>query len=116
MARQSNTPKIKALQIPLYHMRGGTSTGVILNKHDLPADEESHDNILRKIMGVPESGHSDQSQITGLGRGAPTSNKLFIIEVVDRENRKVNSTLAQFAAGKSDIDWSGSESFGYWLV
>ena len=97
---------MKTFEIPLYHMRGGTSTGVILNKYDLLGSDDLRDSVLRKIMGVPEFDTPDANQITGLGRGIPTSNKLFIIEVVDKENRKVNSTLAQFAAGKSNIDWS----------
>lgn len=87
-------------------MRGGTSTGVMVNKKDLPGDIASRDIILRKIMGIPEYDLSGNMQITGLGRGSPTSNKLFIIEVIDRSKRKVNSTLAQFASDKRQIDWS----------
>ena len=87
-------------------MRGGTSTGVIVNKKDLPCDIDSRDIILRKIMGIPEYDLSGNMQITGLGRGVPTSNKLFIIEVIDSSKRKVNSTLAQFASDKRHIDWS----------
>jgi 2-methylaconitate cis-trans-isomerase PrpF len=45
-------------------------------------------------------------QITGLGRGPATSNKVFIIEPGDGVRADFNSTLAQLAAEKSAIDWS----------
>ncbi len=92
-------------EIPLYHMRGGTSTGVVINKDDLPVDEKTRDELIRKVMGIPETNIPGNNQITGLGRVIPTSNKLFIVEVVSKEKRKVKSTLAQFAADKSSIDW-----------
>jgi len=57
-------------------------------------------------MGVPETNTPGNTQITGLGREIPTSNKLFIVEVVDKEKSQVKSTLAQLAADKSAIDWS----------
>lgn len=93
-------------EVPLFHMRGGTSTWVIVNASDLPKDETKRDAVLRQIMGVPKADNNDHSQITGLGRGTPTSNKLFIIEVIDKEKYHVKSTLAQFAASKANIDWS----------
>jgi len=95
----------ETFEIPVYYMRGGTSTGVLMKKEDLPMDEEARDEIIRKIMGIPETSTPGNTQITGLGRGIPTSNKLFIVEVVDKEKRTARSTLAQLAADKSTIDW-----------
>ena len=104
----NNSRARRSQEVPLFYMRGGTSTGVVLNKSDLPDNNKERDDLLRKIMGVPqaETVYPNQSQITGLGRGSPTSNKLFILEVIDKERRIIKSTLAQFAAGKSSIDWS----------
>ncbi|WP_289020360.1 PrpF domain-containing protein [Desulfobacter postgatei] len=98
--------RFETIEVPIYHMRGGTSTGVLIKKNDLPIDEKKRDAIIRKIMGVPETNTPGNMQITGLGRGIPTSNKLFIVEVVDKEKSQVKSTLAQLAMDKSTIDWS----------
>jgi 2-methylaconitate cis-trans-isomerase PrpF len=58
-------------------------------------------------MGVPDAGElKGNKQITGLGRGPATSNKVFIVEPGDGVQADFNSTLAQLAAEKSAIDWS----------
>ena len=98
--------RFETIEIPVYYMRGGTSTGVLVKKEDLPIDKRKRDIILRKIMGIPEISTPGNNQITGLGRGIPTSNKVFIVEVADKEKRKARSTLAQLAADKNTIDWS----------
>lgn len=95
------------LHFPVSHMRGGTSTGVLLWGAHLAPFGELREEIIRKIMGVPESGEfKGNKQITGLGRGPATSNKVFIIEPGDGVRADFNSTLAQLAAEKSAIDWS----------
>lgn len=93
-------------EFPVCHVRGGTSTGLILAREALPADEALVEELLRHLMGVPLRGEwPGNTQITGLGRGGPTSNKVFIVERRPGETRMI-STLAQLAAGKSAIDWS----------
>ncbi len=58
-------------------MRGGTSTGIVLWAEHLRPFEQFRDVIIRKIMGVPDEGESKGNlQITGLGRGPSTSNKV----------------------------------------
>lgn len=94
------------LQFPVFHMRGGTSTGLVLAREAVPEDEALLEELLRHLMGVPLVGEwPGNTQITGLGRGIPTSNKVFIVERRPGETRMA-STLAQLAAGKSHIDWS----------
>lgn len=93
-------------EFPVCHARGGTSTGLILAREALPRDEALVEELLRHLMGVPQQGEwPGNTQITGLGRGGPTSNKVFIVERRPGETRMI-STLAQLAAGKSAIDWS----------
>lgn len=88
-------------------MRGGTSTGVIIWGPHLAPLADVKEEIIRKIMGVPDEGElKGNRQITGLGRGPATSNKVFIIEPADGTQADFNSTLAQLAAEKSAIDWS----------
>lgn len=95
------------LHFPVSVMRGGTSTGVILWGPHLAPFGELREEIIRKIMGVPDSGElKGNKQITGLGRGPATSNKVFIVEPGDGEQADFHSTLAQLAAEKSAIDWS----------
>ncbi|MEX2617662.1 MAG: PrpF domain-containing protein [Alphaproteobacteria bacterium] len=95
------------LEIPVYHMRGGTSTGVLLLEEHLPADLALREELIRHIMGVPLQGEvAANSQITGLGRGIPQSCKVFIVDRSDRADADIESTLAQLAPGKAAIDWS----------
>lgn len=95
------------LHFPVSYMRGGTSTGVLLWGVHLAPFGEGREEIIRKIMGVPEAGElKGNKQISGLGRGPATSNKVFIIEPGDGVRADFNSTLAQLAAEKSAIDWS----------
>ena len=45
-----------ALEIPVYHMRGGTSTGVVLYDGHLAKDLALREELIRRIMGVPLEG------------------------------------------------------------
>lgn len=95
------------LEIPLQHVRGGTSTGVLLYEGHLPEDTALREEAIRHIMGVPQAGEAPgDRQITGLGRGIPQSCKVFIVGPSPREDADIQSTLAQLAPGKSEIDWS----------
>ena len=95
------------LHVPVSYMRGGTSTGVVLWGPHLTPFGDLREEIIRKIMGVPDTGElKGNKQITGLGRGPATSNKVFIVEPADGVQADFNSTLAQLAAEKSAIDWS----------
>ena len=95
------------LYFPVSYMRGGTSTGVVLWGPHLSPFGEWREEVIRKIMGVPDAGElKGNKQITGLGRGPATSNKVFIVEPGDGVQADFNSTLAQLAAEKSAIDWS----------
>lgn len=95
------------LEIPVFYMRGGTSTGIVLYDKHLPESLDLREEVIRRIMGVPVTGESSGNrQITGLGRGIPQSNKVFIVGASARDDADIDSTLAQLAADKSAIDWS----------
>ena len=84
------------LEIPVYHMRGGTSTGIVLLDEHLPKDMALREELIRHLMGVPLEGVvSGNKQITGLGRGIPQSCKVFIVSTSDRDDADIDSTLAQ---------------------
>jgi 2-methylaconitate cis-trans-isomerase PrpF len=91
------------------HVRGGTSTGLVIWDRAAPADVSLREELLRHLMGLPLQGTStDSKQITGLGRGYPTSNKVFFAEFEKTPDGapRIVSTLAQLAHGKAEVDWS----------
>lgn len=95
------------LELPVYYMRGGTSTGIVLWEGHLPADLALREEAIRWIMGVPREGEvKGNKQTTGLGRGVTTSNKVFIVNRAPDADADITSTLAQLAADKAAIDWS----------
>ena len=96
-------------EFPVLHVRGGTSTGLVIWDRIAPKQLELREELLRHLMGLPLQGTSaDTKQITGLGRGYPTSNKVFFAEMTTNAagGPQIVSTLAQLAGGKSQIDWS----------
>jgi 4-oxalomesaconate tautomerase len=95
-------------EFPVHHMRGGTSTGLVIWNGAAPADLAVREELLRHLMGVPQHGEAASNrQITGLGRGPATSNKVFFCDVEPTaEGPRLVSTLAQLAADHARIDWS----------
>jgi len=97
------------IEFPIHHMRGGTSTGLVIWDHYAPTDRALREELLRHLMGLPLQGERNGNrQITGLGRGIPTSNKVFFadLEPDGAGGMRMVSTLAQLAADKSAVDWS----------
>lgn len=107
---ESFAPRLRhgVLEFPVHHMRGGTSTGLVLWERWSPQDLTLREELLRHLMGVPLAGQNDRNrQITGLGRGSPTSNKVFFAAIEpDPEGDVLVSTLAQLAHNHGAIDWS----------
>ena len=61
-------------EYPVLAVRGGTSTGLVLEAGLVPEDAALRDELLRHLMGVPLSGENPGNrQTTGLGRGTPTA-------------------------------------------
>jgi 2-methylaconitate cis-trans-isomerase PrpF len=106
------------------HARGGTSTGLVIWDRVAPQELALREELLRHLMGLPLAGTTnDVKQITGLGRGYPTSNKVFFAELKRSASGapQIVSTLAQLASGKAAIDWSVncgnmSASLPYWAI
>ncbi|SHL82445.1 PrpF domain-containing protein [Phytopseudomonas punonensis] len=96
------------IEFPVHHVRGGTSTGLVIWEPFAPADTVLREELLRHLMGVPLTGSQPGNrQITGLGRGAPTSNKVFFADwETTRDGERLVSTLAQLAGDHAAVDWS----------
>ncbi|TBU84421.1 PrpF protein [Pseudomonas dryadis] len=103
-------PRLRAgvLEYPVHHVRGGTSTGLVLWEGFAPREAALREELLRHLLGVPLSGRQPGNrQITGLGRGTPTSNKVFFADwETGAEGGRLVSTLAQLANEHADVDWS----------
>ena len=97
-----------SVEFPVHHVRGGTSTGLVISEHWAPRDQDLREELLRHLMGLPLEGtRAGNKQITGLGRIVPTGNKVFFARLeADGNRRRIVSTFAQLAADKAAIDWS----------
>ncbi|MDR6235850.1 PrpF domain-containing protein [Pseudomonas oryzihabitans] len=95
-------------ELPVHYMRGGTSTGVVIWEPLVPKEEHLRAELLRHLMGVPHTGEAPGNrQITGLGRGPATSNKVFLAHIEETATgQRIVSTLAQLANEHGEIDWS----------
>lgn len=96
------------IEFPVLHVRGGTSTGLVIGEHWAPAEQDLREELLRHLMGLPLDGtRVGNKQITGLGRIVPTGNKVFFARLETTGNgRRIVSTFAQLAADKAAVDWS----------
>ncbi len=96
------------VEFPVHHVRGGTSTGLVISEQWAPRDQVLREELLRHLMGLPLEGtRAGNQQITGLGRIVPTGNKVFFARLEEDGNqRRIVSTFAQLAADKAAIDWS----------
>ena len=96
------------VEFPVLHVRGGTSTGLVISERWAPEEQELREELLRHLMGLPLEGtRAGNKQITGLGRIVPTGNKVFFARMEHAGNRRrIVSTFAQLAADKAAVDWS----------
>ncbi|WP_462382073.1 PrpF domain-containing protein [Pseudomonas sp. Marseille-QA0892] len=107
--RKAITQESGIIWFPVSFMRGGTSTGLVIEEVHAPTEVALQEELLRLLMGVPQRGElPGNRQITGLGRGPATSNKVFFVAVEPgREGRpRLVTTLAQLASNHARIDWS----------
>ena len=111
-------------EFPVLHVRGGTSTGLVIWEGAAPRQRELREELLLHIMGLPLKGtSSDTKQITGLGRGYTTSNKVFFAAMNTNKagEPQIVSTFAQLATGKSEVDWNVncgnmSAALAFWAI
>ena len=89
-------------RIPCTIMRGGTSKGVFLRRHDLPADVDRRNELILKIFGSP-----DRRQVDGLGGADPLTSKVAIIGEPTRSDADLDYTFGQVEISIADIDYGG---------
>ncbi len=76
-------------------MRGGTSKGAYFLADDLPADAETRDDLLLRIMGSP-----DARQIDGIGGANPLTSKVAIVAASNRPDADVDYLFLQIGVDK----------------
>ena len=88
------------ISIPAVYMRGGTSKGLLFNKHDLPKDQSKLDNYLLAAMGSP-----DLRQINGMGGATSVTSKVCIISKSTLKNVDIDYLFAQVIIDKAKVDY-----------
>ncbi|MEM9223401.1 MAG: 4-oxalomesaconate tautomerase [Pseudomonadota bacterium] len=84
--------------IPCLWMRGGTSKGGYFLASDLPADPDTRDALLCRIMGSP-----DPRQIDGLGGASPLTSKVAIVSPSAESGADVDYLFLQVFVDKAQV-------------
>lgn len=90
-------------------MRGGTSKGGFVLADDLPADRDSRDALLLRIMGSP-----DPRQIDGMGGGDPLTSKIAVVKRSARRGVDVDFLFLQICVEEGRV--SDSQNCGNMLA
>jgi 2-methylaconitate cis-trans-isomerase PrpF len=98
-------PKRVRHSLPAVLMRAGTSKGLFIHRHDLPASESAWAGPLLAAMG---SQGSDARQIDGVGGATSTTSKVAVISPSTRMGIDVDYTFVQVAVGQEAVDFSGN--------
>ena len=93
------------IEFPVHHVRGGTSTGLVISEHWAPREQTMREELLRHLMGLPLEGtRAGNKQITGLGRIVPTGNKVFFARLEADGNRAPHRQHLRAARGRQGGD------------
>jgi len=98
-------PKRVRRSLPAVLMRAGTSKGLFIHRHHLPASEAAWAGPLLAAMG---SQGSDARQIDGVGGATSTTSKVAVISPSTRMGVDVDYTFVQVAVGQEVVDFSGN--------
>lgn len=86
-------------------MRSGTSRGLFLHRHDLPALQSDWAPVLIGAMG---SHNNDPRQLEGVGGATSTTSKAVVVARSDRPGIDVEYTFVQVTVGQEKIDMTGN--------
>jgi 2-methylaconitate cis-trans-isomerase PrpF len=88
-------------------MRGGTSTGLVLHAASVPPDPALREELLRHLMGVPQSGElPGNRQVTDWDGARPPATRSSWPRWSSMRASRASSAPAQLASGHAAIDWS----------
>jgi len=98
-------PRRTRNSLPAVLMRAGTSKGLFIHRHHLPASEAAWAGPLLAAMG---SQGSDARQIDGVGGATSTTSKVAVVSPSSRAGVDVDYTFVQVAVGQAAVDLSGN--------
>lgn len=96
-------PHVDQYGIPCAYIRGGTSKALFFHEKDLPAPGELRDEVLKRVMGSP-----DTQQIDGMGGRSTHTSKVAIIGPSTDEDADINFTFAQISLDESNVSYKGN--------
>ncbi|KAF7542582.1 hypothetical protein G7Z17_g11454 [Cylindrodendrum hubeiense] len=89
---------------PALFARGGTSNGLVINRHDLPPQDQWH-TVLPAAMGSPDP---YGRQLDGMGSGISSTSKIVILSPPSRPDVDVDFTFVQAAIREAVLDMAGN--------
>jgi 2-methylaconitate cis-trans-isomerase PrpF len=89
---------------PAIFARGGTSNGLVINRHDLPPQEEWH-RVLPAAMGSPDP---YGRQLNGMGSGISSTSKIVVLSRSERPDADVDFTFVQVGIKDGSLDLAGN--------
>jgi 2-methylaconitate cis-trans-isomerase PrpF len=102
---QESAPRRVRHSLPAVLMRAGTSKGLFIHRHNLPASQSAWERPLLAAMG---SQGSDARQIDGVGGATSTTSKVAVVSPSTRMGVDVDYTFVQVAVGQETVDFSGN--------
>lgn len=96
--------KMARRSFPAIFARGGTSNGLVINRRDLPSEDQWH-TILPAAMGSPD-GYG--RQLNGMGSGISSTSKICVLSPTDREDADVEFTFVQVGIKDGTLDLAGN--------
>lgn len=95
----------KRRALPAVWMRAGTSKGLYLHRHHLPADPNKWAPILSRVMG---SYDADAKQLNGIGGATSTTSKVGVVSRSARPDADVDYTFVQVPLSGAQVDMTGN--------
>ncbi|CAK3769329.1 Hypothetical predicted protein [Lecanosticta acicola] len=85
--------------------RGGSSTGLVVLRSQLPEDVKAWQPILAGAMGSPDP---NWRQLNGMGGGISSTSKVCVIEASDRSDVDINYTFVQVGVDDGELGLVGN--------
>ncbi|KAI1096483.1 DUF453-domain-containing protein [Rostrohypoxylon terebratum] len=91
-------------RFPATFVRGGTSTGLVIQRHDLPPQDE-WPAVLPAAMGAPDP---YGRQLDGMGGGISSTSKVCVVSSSERRDADVDFTFVQVGIRDGVLDLAGN--------
>ncbi|OHE94569.1 hypothetical protein CORC01_10097 [Colletotrichum orchidophilum] len=100
----SSTRPYSSRSFPALFVRGGTSNGLVIHRHNLPPENEWH-KVLPAAMGSPDP---YGRQLNGMGSGISSTSKIIVLSPPSRPDVDVDYTFVQVGIKDGSLDMAGN--------